>query len=1005
LESDFERLRTLARVSQAVSSSLDTGRVLKAIASAAATLMGAPLATFWLVDEVARTMRASAFSDEALAADLLHPTIAFGQGPLGRAALERRLVHVPDIEADDAVILNRSWFHSHGLSSFLGVPVVLGDSLLAMLSLVGAKPFALGAGEQDLLDAFVGQAAVAIRNARLFAETERRERETSALYDVTRRLTATLDSKEILQIVSEGTAKAMQSSGAGFYRWDPVEGHLVMTEDYNAPLDLARSLRIRAGEGVGGRAFAERRVCWTNDRMSDPALNYSADNAAAMAKSASARALMAAPVILRDCVYGILVNGYAHPHTHTDADVRLMTTLAGQAAIALDNVRLFEVTQQRERELAEKSAVLEATLENISQGLMAFDGNLRLTGCNTRLLDLFGYPRDFARPGQHLSEFIRYLAERGEYGPGDVEEIVARRVAVARDVGRDRHERERPNGQVIQMDKKRLPGGGYVATYSDVTARKHAEEEQRQAKEAAEAANRAKSDFLAAMSHEIRTPMNGVIGMTGLLLDTPLTPEQREYTETARRSGEALLTLIDDLLDLSKIEAGRLELETIDFGLAKAVEDVLDLLAERARSKGLELGCAIQADVPAVVNGDPGRLRQILLNLVGNALKFTHEGGVSVRVSRAALAGTATVLRFEVTDTGIGIPTAAHARLFHPFSQADASTTRRYGGTGLGLAISKRLCEAMGGAIGVESESGRGTTFWFTAGLGVGSADSAVAVRASLAHGRRVLVVNDQPAATAVLGEQLRACGVATEEAPDAPSALRQLGAAAASGAPHHAVVVNARMGGTDAVELARAIAADPALAGIPLVTLSSSGQPSSPAGTEAAITWLSKPMRPTRLLDALSEALGDARATAVSDAAVASFHEGASAGVAAPTLSILVAEDNRVNQTVITRMLQKLGHRVDVAANGLEAVSALRRIAYDLVFMDCQMPGMDGFGATRAIRAGEAGTPRHIPIVALTANAMHGDREQCLAAGMDDYIAKPVTKQTLAAVLERWGR
>ena len=411
----------------------------------------------------------------------------------------------------------------------------------------------------------------------------------------------------------------------------------------------------------------------------------------------------------------------------------------------------------------------------------------------------------------------------------------------------------------------------------------------------------------------------------------------------------------------------------------------------------------MKADVPAVVNGDPGRLRQILLNLVGNALKFTHEGGVSVRVSRSALDGTATVLRFEVTDTGIGIPTAARARLFQPFSQADASTTRRYGGTGLGLAVSKRLCEAMGGAIGVESEPGRGTTFWFTAGLGTVSGDSSAAARASFLHGRRVLVVDDQPAATAVLGEQLRAWGVATEEAPDAPSALRQLGAAAESGAPHHAVVVNARMAGTDAVELARTIAADPALAGIPLVTLSSSGQPASPGEggnhdlahqADAAHAAAGRAVR----------GAGRRRGKAASDAAISASHEATSAGVAAPTLSILVAEDNRVNQKVITRMLQKLGHRVDVVADGLEAVNTLGRIAYDLVFMDCQMPGMDGFEATRAIRAGEAGTPRHIPIVALTANAMQGDREQCLAAGMDDYVAKPVTKQTLAAALERWG-
>ena len=371
----------------------------------------------------------------------------------------------------------------------------------------------------------------------------------------------------------------------------------------------------------------------------------------------------------------------------------------------------------------------------------------------------------------------------------------------------------------------------------------------------------------------------------------------------------------------------------------------------------------MKADVPAVVNGDPGRLRQILLNLVGNALKFTDEGGVSVRVSRSALDGTATGIRFEVTDTGIGIPTAARAKLFQPFSQADASTTRQYGGTGLGLAVSKRLCEAMGGAIGVESEPGQGTTFWFTAGLGTVSGDNVAAARASFLHGRRVLVVDDQPAATAVLGEQLRVWGVVTEEAPDAPSALRQLGAAAARGAPHHAVVLNVRIAGTDAVDLARTIAADPALAGMPLVTLSSLGQPASPEGTGTGITsWLIKPMRPTRLLDALTEVLGDARGAAATDAAISESHVATSAGVAAPKLSILVAEDNTVNQKVITRMLQKLGHRVDLAADGLEAVNTLGRIAYDLVFMDCQMPGMDGFGRRARSARGKPGRPGTFP-------------------------------------------
>jgi Amt family ammonium transporter len=578
------------------------------------------------------------------------------------------------------------------------------------------------------------------------------------------------------------------------------------------------------------------------------------------------------------------------------------------------------------------------------------------------------------------------------------------------EIGRLSHAYERMREAVHQRDKE-------LRQFNETLVQQVAERTRslEDALHAAEAADRAKSLFLANMSHEIRTPLNGVVGMIDLLRGTDLNESQSRFAQVARSSADALLSVINDILDFSKIEAGRMDLEAANFDLPNTIENVAETASVSAARKGLEVSCYINRKVPDSVIGDSARLGQVLMNLANNAIKFTEKGQVAISATLAGQDATHAVVRFAVTDSGIGIPEDRKNRLFQSFSQVDASTTRKYGGTGLGLAISKRLVEMMGGEIGVDSQPGSGSTFWFTIRIAKGQPSaSSRTVESIVANLKkvRVLGVDDSPVNREILQQQLAAWQLDVSAAPDGDTALQMLHEARRAGKPFDLAILDWHMPGMDGIELAKAIRASAEISGTALVMLTSvddriEGPELKSLGFASRLV---KPVRQSRLLDAIAEAIGRLDAnpakTAPAQAAPAAIPVAEPRGTMQAHL--LLAEDNEINQIVASEILKHAGYTLDIVSSGTDALELTFAKHFDLILMDCQMPGMDGFEATRAIREKEigkcdtTGKPRHIPIIALTANAIKGDRELCLAAGMDDYVTKPINPVKLVEAIEQ---
>jgi PAS domain S-box-containing protein len=868
------------------------------------------------------------------------------------------------------------------VQSYLGVPILVGKQAIGVISVQSMDR--IQHFDQDdvrLLSTIAANVGAAIRNAQLYQETEQRADEMAALTEIGREISATLDLENVLERIATRAQEVLNARTATI-RLLEEDGSLPTVVALGKYAEKHRGTTIKMGEGITGNVAKTGKAEIINDPYQDERIVHIPGTPD---EEEEFEAIIFAPLTIGERVIGVmglwrdrLVAG-----PFTQADLNFLNNLARQAANAIENARLFEEVQR-------EKLYSEALLQNSPVAIMTSDLDNRIVSWNPAAENLFGYSAEEA-----IGLYVYDLISNEK-----ADEEIADNFNSIRGGGRVNTvtKRYRKDGSPVDVELLALPvvmegkQVGLIAIYHDIT-------ELLKARHEAEAANEAKSAFLATMSHEIRTPMNGVIGMTSLLLETELDPEQLDFTETIRNSGEALLTVINDILDFSKIEAGKMELEEQPFDLRDCLESSLDLLKLNASEKGVELAYQMNPDVPAVIVGDITRLRQVLINLLNNGLKFTEQGEVVLSVSTEAVPiqpdGPFT-LHFSICDTGIGIPPDRLNRLFQAFSQVDASTSRKYGGTGLGLAISKRLSELMGGEMWVESVEGEGTTFHFTiatpSGPEIKDRDDLKGEHPQL-QGKRLLIVDDNLTNRRILTLQTRAWGMHPRDTSDPKEALKWV----KRGDPFDLIILDYHMPGMDGIELSGEIRK---VTEVPQVLFSSISAREIALEKGQFAAYLMKPLKPSVLLDTLMNLFADQarQIEPESDSQKVKLDDQIAKNL---PLRILLVEDNAVNQKLALRLLEQMGYRADLAGNGLEALQAIGRQKYDVVFMDVQMPEMDGLEASRRICARWARGERPY-IIAMTANAMQGDRERCLEAGMDDYVSKPIRVNELVAALNK---